>query len=192
MTSIPTLRPPLQPTSKAPSTTQSSHLLPGGTPIASRNASQNPTRSSRKGRQETASNAFLTETATLILIRRVLVADGTESRASPQPIEAILPPLTSSNDVDVQLYAIIAVVIKDFVNTWYTKITPDHTFVGEVIQIIAHCSRAIEQRFRRIDVIELALDEIPGLVQQHVKGERTRSTPWERKLIFASSLQGGE
>lgn len=114
---------------------------------------------------------FLSEKTTLSLIRRVLVADGTDSRITPQPIDAILPPLTSSNEVDVELYAIIAIVFKDFVNTWYTKITSDHAFVDEIIQIIAHCSRAIEQRLRHIDVIELALDEIPALVQQHVEGE---------------------
>jgi hypothetical protein len=131
----------------------------------------------------------VSEKATLSLIRRILVGDGsygTESRATPQPIEAVLPPLTSSNDVDVQLYAIIAIVIKDFVRTWYSKITPDHIFVEEVIQIIAHCSRAIEQRLRQIDVVELALDEIPALVQRHIEGkkrrhvERTKADAWRQ------------
>ena len=99
------------------------------------------------------------------------MAEGTDSRTTPQPIEAVLPPLTSSNDVDVQLYAIIAVVIRDFVNTWYSKITPDHAFVDEVIQIIAHCSRAVEQRLRRLDVTELVLNDVCALVQQHVESE---------------------
>ena len=115
---------------------------------------------------------FLSEKTTLSLIRRALVADGTDSRAIPEPIEAVLPPLTSSNDVDVQLYAIIAIVFKDFVNTWYSKITPDHAFTDEVIQIIAHCSRATEQRLRRLDIVELALDEVPALIQQHVDGRK--------------------
>ena len=171
MTSVPTLRPPLQPTLKAASTAQSSQLLAvaGQTPAASRSSSQ--VRHGRPARKEVINDDFLSEKTTLTLIRRVLVADGTDSRATPQPIEAVLPPLTSSNDVDVQLCAIIAIVIKDFVNTWYTKITPDHAFIDEVIQIIAHCTRAIEQRFRRIDVIELLLDEVPALVQAHIEGE---------------------
>lgn len=172
MTSVPTIRAPLQPTLKAASTAQSSQLLAvaGKTPVQSRASSV--VRPVRQGRQETGNNDFISEKATLNLIRRVLGADGTESRSTPKPIEDVLPPLTSSNEVDVQLYAIIAIVIKDFVNVWYSKITPDHTFVDEVIQLIAHCSRAIEQRFRRIDVVELFLDEIPALAEQHVAGEK--------------------
>lgn len=97
---------------------------------------------------------------------------GTPSRASPAPIEGILPPLTSSNDVDVQLYAIVAIIIKDFVNSWYSKISPDRTFVDEVIQIIAHCSRAVEQRLRQIDITELILDDGAALVERHVVGKQ--------------------
>jgi hypothetical protein len=111
----------------------------------------------------------------LALIRRTLVADGnngTDTRLSPAPIEGVLPPLTSSNDVDVQLYAIVAIVVKDFVNSWYSKITPDRSFVDEVIQITAHCSRALEQRIRQVDVTELILDELPVLVENHIAGEQ--------------------
>lgn len=97
---------------------------------------------------------------------------GTDLRASPAQIEGILPPLTSSNDVDVQLYAIVAIIIKDFVNSWYSKITPDRLFVDEVIQIIAHCSRAVEQRLRQLDITELILDEVPALIERHVLGEQ--------------------
>lgn len=91
-------------------------------------------------------------------------------RASPRPVEEILPPLTSSNDIDVQLYAIVAIIIKDFVNTWYANITPDHQFVDEVLQIIAHCSRAVEQRLRHVDIVELLLNEIPALLERHFVG----------------------
>jgi len=103
------------------------------------------------------------------------VADGshgTDPRTSPAPIEGVLPPLTSSNEVDVQLYAIVAIIIKDFVNSWYSKITPDHMFVDEVIQLIAHCSRAVEQRIRQIDITELVLDELPVLIERHIAGEQ--------------------
>ena len=71
--------------------------------------------------------------------------------------------------MDVELYAIVAIIVKDFVNTWYTKITTDHGFVEEIIQIIAHCSRALEQRLRKVDVVALLLDEIPLLVKEHVE-----------------------
>ncbi|KAL1797862.1 hypothetical protein ACET3X_004468 [Alternaria dauci] len=84
----------------------------------------------------------------------------------------MLPPLTSSNEVDLQLYAIISVIIKEFVQTWYSKITPDQVFVNEVIQIIAHCTRGLEQRLRKVDLESLLLDEIPELLEAHLTSFR--------------------
>jgi hypothetical protein len=114
--------------------------------------------------------------ATAAFIRRtlcahnVLLGNGEKGGTTPRPIDELLPPLTSSNDVDLQLYGIISVIIKDFVQTWYSKITPDHVFVNEVIQVIAHCTRAIEQRLRKVDLESLLLDEIPGLLEEHLIG----------------------
>ncbi|KAF2463288.1 uncharacterized protein BDR25DRAFT_397254, partial [Lindgomyces ingoldianus] len=116
--------------------------------------------------------------ATAAFIRRtlcahnVLLGNGEKGRNTPRPIDEVLPPLTSSNEVDLQLYAIIAVIIKEFVQTWYSKITPDHVFVNEVIQIIAHCTRALEQRLRKVDLEAVILDEIPGLIEAHVSAFR--------------------
>lgn len=176
MTASSPARPPFAtiPT-KASSTAQSSQL----NAVADSKAAASPRSSSRippstKFRQDAAAPEPTSERATLALIRRTLVADGShgsDSRATPTPIDGVLPPLTSSNEVDVQLYAIVAIVIKDFVNSWYSKITPDQAFVEEVIQIIAHCSRALEQRIREIDMTELILDEIPALVERHIAGE---------------------
>jgi hypothetical protein len=161
---------------KASSTAQSSHL----TAIADNKPSSSPQSVSQRapnlrGRSDASTTDSTSERATLALIRRTLVADGnngTDTRLSPAPIEGVLPPLTSSNDVDVQLYAIVAIVVKDFVNSWYSKITPDRSFVDEVIQITAHCSRALEQRIRQVDVTELILDELPVLVENHIAGEQ--------------------
>ena len=93
-----------------------------------------------------------------------------KGRATPTPIEELLPPLTSRNDVDLQLYAIIAIIVRDFVQNWYNKITPDEAFVAEIVQIIAHCTRALEQRLRKVDLESLLFDEIPELLDNHVQG----------------------
>lgn len=114
-----------------------------------------------------ATAAFIRRT---LCAQNVLLGNGEKGRNTPKPIEELLPPLTSSNDVDLQLYGIIAVIIKEFVYTWYSKITPDHVFVNEVIQIIAHCTRALEQRLRKLDLEALILDEIPELFQAHLYG----------------------
>ena len=87
-----------------------------------------------------------------------------------QPIDELLPPLTSSNDVDLQLYAIIAVIVKEFVYSWYAKITPDQGFVEDVVRISAHCTRALEQRIRSTDIENLVFNELPQLLEGHVHG----------------------
>jgi splicing suppressor protein 51 len=78
--------------------------------------------------------------------------------------------LSSRNDVDLQLYAFLAIILREFVQSWYSKITTDETFVQEVLHIIAHCSRALEQRFRKVDIHSLVLDEVPDLLDKHVTG----------------------
>jgi hypothetical protein len=113
----------------------------------------------------------LSERATLFLIRRTLCSQfGDKGRSTPAPIDEILPPLTSSNDVDLQLYAFIAIIVREFVQTWYLKITPDQVFVEEVVKIIAHCTRALEQRMRKVDLESLLFDELPELLEVHVQG----------------------
>ncbi len=116
----------------------------------------------------------LSDKATSFLIRKVLCPQqlADKGRATPAaPIEELLPPLTSRNDVDLQLYAIIAIVLREFVQNWYNKITPDETFVAEIIQVIAHCTRALEQRLRKVDLESLLFDELPELLDRHVQGK---------------------
>jgi hypothetical protein len=72
--------------------------------------------------------------------------------------------------VDLQLYAFISIIIREFVQTWYSRITPDQMFVEEVVKIIAHCTRALEQRLRKVDLESLLLDELPELLEAHVQG----------------------
>jgi hypothetical protein len=137
---------------------------------------QSPTSATSQPPPQTTSDK-----ATAAFIRRtlcahnVLLGNGDKGRNTPRPIDEVLPPLTSSNDVDLQLYAIIAIIIREFVQTWYSKITPDHVFVSEVIQIIAHCTRALEQRLRKVDLESLLLDEVPELVDAHLSGTSSQS-----------------
>ncbi|KAL4793584.1 PXA domain-containing protein [Aspergillus venezuelensis] len=108
--------------------------------------------------------------ATVALIRRVLCPQSGSygGATSPYAPEELLPPLTSSNDVDRQLYALIAIIIKEFISSWYSKITSDQALINEVLQLVAHCTRALEQRLRGVDIAQLVLDDIPALVEAHI------------------------
>lgn len=118
--------------------------------------------------------------ATIAYIKKILCsrlpiadpdADAPTHNVEDASLEDLLPPLTSSNEVDGQLYALIAVILSNFVQTWYNRITPDQQFVGEIVQIIAHCTRGLEQRLRKVDLEGLLLDEVPDLVATHVQGK---------------------
>lgn len=115
---------------------------------------------------------YLSDRATAAFIRRTLCPQqtGDKARGASAPIEELLPPLTSSNDVDLQLYALLAVILREFVQAWYGKITPDESFVAEIVQIVAHCTRALEQRLRKVDLESLLFDEIPDLLDRHITG----------------------
>lgn len=115
--------------------------------------------------------------ATITYIKRVLCSkprsqdgSGTATDSDTKPLEDLLPPLTSSNAVDIEFYALIAVVLSNFVQVWYNRITPDQGFVGEIVQIIAHCTRGLEQRLRQVDLESLVFDELPNLLIEHIHG----------------------
>ncbi|KAK8153679.1 PXA domain-containing protein [Phyllosticta citrichinensis] len=174
-----------------PLPTRTSSSPQGSVPIAPKLAtgvdagitapSARPVTTSRSESTRTTADVA-SDKATAALIRRTLcahhvssniLAGGEKGKTSQKPLDELLPPLTSSNEVDLQLYGIISVIIKEFVNAWYAKITPDHVFVDEVIQIIAHCTRALEQRLRQVDLEALILDEAPRLVENHIDAYRT-------------------
>ncbi|KAG8534192.1 uncharacterized protein KY384_001036 [Bacidia gigantensis] len=166
------LRPPnLQPRPKAVPTFSSTSIgaiSRSTTPQLSRPSSQS--RHVSPVRYTTTTD--VSDRATTTLIRRVLCPQALSGTEKERPIDEFLPPLTSSNEVDLQLYAIIAIIVKDLVQSWYGKITPDQTFVEEVVKIIAHCTRALESRIRLVDIENLILDEIPTLVDRHIQAFR--------------------
>ncbi|KAF7549584.1 hypothetical protein G7046_g8306 [Stylonectria norvegica] len=127
----------------------------------------------------------LSDRATSLLIRRTLCSQqsGDKGRDAQVPIDELLPPLTSRNDVDLQLYAFLAIILKEFVQSWYSKITTDENFVAEILHIIAHCTRALEQRFRKVDLESLVLDEIPDLLDKHITAYRIAHHPISRPPI---------
>ena len=114
----------------------------------------------------------LSDRATAALIRRTLCAHqhNDKNRDAQPPIDELLPPLTSRNDVDLQLYAFLAIILRDFVQIWYSRITTDEAFILEIVHTVAHCTRALEQRFRKVDLESLLLDELPDLLDKHITG----------------------
>ncbi|KAI2785202.1 PXA domain-containing protein [Daldinia loculata] len=168
------------------STNPESVASTGSKPSSSPRATP-PTSVPRRSTRPVSSD-FLSDKATATFIRRVLCAQhlADRGRSTPAPIQDLLPPLTSRNDVDLQLYALIAIIIKEFVQNWYTRITPDETFVAEIVQIIAHCTRALEQRLRNVDLESLLFDELPELLDAHIRAYRVARNTVARPPVEAN------
>ncbi|KAK4639048.1 hypothetical protein QC761_0104240 [Podospora bellae-mahoneyi] len=178
--------PPPGPVTPRPKPSRTSSLQSESGPTsktASADASQTPAQSGGAAARRSARPAFpttdpLSDKATTLLIRRILCPQHIEkAKSAPAPIEELLPPLTSRNDVDLQLYALIAIILREYIQNWYNKITPDETFVAEIVQIIAHITRALEQRLRKVDLEGLLFDEIPDLLDKHITAYRIAHDP---------------
>lgn len=122
------------------------------------------------GSIDQATVAFIKQTLCFRPGDRGIAENENSNEVDSQNLGELLPPLTSSNEVDLQLYALLAVILNQFVQAWYNKITADQDFVREIIQIVAHCTRGLEQRVRNSDLETLLLDELPDLVTMHVEG----------------------
>ncbi|KAL4911246.1 hypothetical protein BDW74DRAFT_164804 [Aspergillus multicolor] len=162
----------LQPFSqlKAGPTTSSSRSTAVPTSPTSTAASQFPNRQPLKNNSRDEQLNGSNDKAMAALVRRVLCPQPGNhgSATSLNAPEELLPPLTSSNDVDRQLYTLVAMIIKEFISSWYSKITSDQALINEVLQLIAHLTRALEQRLRGTDIAQLVLDDIPALVEAHI------------------------
>ncbi|KAK1966325.1 PXA domain-containing protein [Colletotrichum sublineola] len=180
MAAVATPRAPT-PRPKAPATVSFATDIPTPLPAPGTDRPRPPLQGSSSARRSARSTPtdFLSDKATAAFIRRVLCSKhlAERGRASPAPIEELLPPLTSRNDVDLQLYALISVILREYVQVWYNKITPDDTFVDEIVQTIAHCTRALEQRLRKVDLESLLFDELPDLVDRHILAYRAAHDP---------------
>ncbi|EME49303.1 hypothetical protein DOTSEDRAFT_49594 [Dothistroma septosporum NZE10] len=140
------------------------------------------------------------EQPTTTYIKRILCAQAQAERLAAKSatesddartLEQLLPPLTSSNAIDVQLYAFIAVILSNFVQIWYNRVTPDQQFVSEILQIIAHCTRGLEQRLRQVDLEALLLDELPQVLTEHVevirmaqRSNQPEPTPFQQRTRY--------
>lgn len=85
----------------------------------------------------------------------------------------LLPELTQSDPVNVQLYALIGLLLKQFVQSWHSLITNDKTFLHEILETLANITHKIENRLTLLDFNEIIMNELPMLIQSHVEDIRT-------------------
>ncbi|KAK9382416.1 PXA domain-containing protein [Kockiozyma suomiensis] len=107
--------------------------------------------------------------ATTTLIKNILVPASSVQK----PLDSILPALTSFPDLDKELYAFVALILRQFVLVWYSQIAGDdvvdRAFVYEVVHVVAHVTRSLEERLRKIELEMIILDDVPFVLDAHLR-----------------------
>lgn len=93
------------------------------------------------------------------------------------PPGADLPPLflspTCPRELHDEVYDLIALALRAFVNTWWAKLTRyDREFLPQITSIVTHVVRSLEQRLLDADLSLLVFSDIPALITQHYKDYR--------------------
>ncbi|KAI1797696.1 PXA domain-containing protein [Ganoderma leucocontextum] len=88
------------------------------------------------------------------------------------PADADLPPLLLSPaaalELNPELYDFIALTLRAYVNTWWTKITRyDKEFLPQIVRILTVVIRNIESRLLAADLSPLVFRDLPTLLTQH-------------------------
>lgn len=88
------------------------------------------------------------------------------------PPDADLPPLllspAAAPELNAELYDFIALALRAYVNTWWTKITRyDKEFLPEITRILTVVMRTLEARLVATDLSPLVFRDLPTLLAQH-------------------------
>ncbi|KAI6153285.1 PXA domain-containing protein [Pisolithus tinctorius] len=83
-----------------------------------------------------------------------------------------LPPLflspTCPPELHAEVYDFIALSLRAYVNTWWTKITRyDKEFLPQLTNVLVHVIRVLEQRILSADLSTLVFCDVPALVTEH-------------------------
>ncbi|KAJ2601361.1 hypothetical protein H4R99_000199 [Coemansia sp. RSA 1722] len=79
--------------------------------------------------------------------------------------------LTSAK-VNNSVSRLVSLILRDFVDEWYQKITDDKEFISEVSTQIMMVVNEIEKRCRRVDWVQFLLFEAPDILHLHVRDAR--------------------
>lgn len=102
---------------------------------------------------------------------------------------ASLPRLTSSDCVNKELYALLGLIIRQFVNSWYTRISDNPSFVFEITQTISAVTQQVECRVLALELEEVLLDDLPYVLDAHIQDYRLAARRFRDGLVPCNSLE---
>lgn len=117
----------------------------------------------RHRKPQSIASSVPTKTTQQTLARRLLAHPGSNDDLPPLLATQSLPP-----EITAELYDFIALALRAFVNTWWTKITRyDKEFLPHINKILRHVIGRLEERLVAVDLAPLVFQDIPTIVTQH-------------------------
>ncbi|KAJ2335960.1 hypothetical protein GGI00_001087, partial [Coemansia sp. RSA 2681] len=77
--------------------------------------------------------------------------------------------VTTSTKVNQSVSRLVSLIMRDFVQEWYEKVTDDREFLGEISMQLMLVVNEMEKRCRQIDWVQFILFEVPDIVHLHIK-----------------------
>jgi hypothetical protein len=100
-----------------------------------------------------------------------------------------LPRLKCSEKVAREIYALIGLLLRQFVRSWHSEIIDDSKFVNELVQEISQVVNLIIDRLQRLNLDDLILDDIPYLIDMHLIDYRQSLQKLQKLGLSSESIQ---
>ncbi|ORX95521.1 PXA-domain-containing protein [Basidiobolus meristosporus CBS 931.73] len=78
----------------------------------------------------------------------------------------------SSRCVDVELYNLLALLLRDFVLTWYDSISQDPEFLSEIVYTFSNITQELEDRCSKVDWTKLIVYNFSSILKRHYQDFR--------------------
>lgn len=145
------------------------------------------------------------EAGPLPLYRRMLYP-GPADRA-PQILQT-----PGCEQVDTELYNLLALVCRGLITPWYSKISKDRAFFLEIVRVASHVFRQLEARLveidgdehsekaqqrvspsapQKIDKTRLMFDTLPSILERHIQDYHTAKERSKSAYSSGASAQDG-
>ncbi|KAF9350410.1 hypothetical protein BGX34_001230 [Mortierella sp. NVP85] len=70
-------------------------------------------------------------------------------------------------DLDAEAYHFLALLVRDFIQTWYTTFSNDPQFVASIVHVVIDIARKLERRSQEVDWVGLLLQDVPEVLKRH-------------------------
>ncbi|KAF9973935.1 hypothetical protein BGZ73_002804 [Actinomortierella ambigua] len=121
-----------------------------------------PTVSSRRKSIDRSGRPKATKSNSSLSFLRILFPRHVQLREPmPSMLAAPRPAL------DEEAYHFLALLVRDFIQTWYSAVSTDPEFVSSIVDVVIHIARELERRSEEIDWVELLLMDVPAVLKRH-------------------------